>query len=95
MRENELIGIAAVILLTLCLIALYQFIGNLGSHKKPASIEQSKQSESDRRLDVDPHGTLDSDDAWLLWSPEVDARPRPPSSGFGANRETNSSSEIR
>ena len=34
MRENELIGIVGVFVLTLCLIALYHLIGKLGRHDK-------------------------------------------------------------
>ncbi|MFY9607312.1 MAG: hypothetical protein WAU45_01695 [Blastocatellia bacterium] len=92
MQKNELIGIVGVFVLTFCLIALYHLIGKLGRHRKRygAQIKRAKQPE-DRRPDHDPRRTFGKDDAWLLWSQELDERAGPSKPGFPDHRETRGS----
>ena len=89
MKENELIGTVGVFVLTLCLIALYHLIGNLGRHHKRygAQIRRSKESVPDGRPDPGPRGTSDKDEASLLWSPEPAERAAPSKPGFPNLRE--------
>jgi hypothetical protein len=98
MKENELIGIAGVFVLTFCLIALYHVMGKFGGHGKrySAQIDRAKQPEQDRleqdrRPDHDPRKTSVRDDAWLFWSPELDERAGPSKLGFPDHRETRGS----
>jgi hypothetical protein len=90
MKENELIGIAGVFVLTFCLIALYHLMGKFGGHGKryDAQTKRAKDPEQDRRPDHDPPRTSGKDDAWLLWSPELDERAGPSKPGFSDHRET-------
>ncbi|MEK6285723.1 MAG: hypothetical protein AABO57_08275 [Acidobacteriota bacterium] len=90
MKENELIGIAGVFVLTLCLIALYHLMGKFGRHGKryDARIKRAKQPEQDQRPDHDPRTTSGKDDAWLLWNPELDERDGPSKAGLPDHHET-------
>jgi len=93
MEENELIGITFVFVLTFCLIALYHLIGKIGrpSKRYGARIKPAKEPEKDRRPDHDPRKTTGKDDAWLLWSPELDERAGPSKPGFRDHRKTRGS----
>lgn len=96
MKENELIGIVLVFVLTFCLIALYHLIGKIGRHGKRhgAQIKRAKQPEQDGRPDHEPRRTPGKDDAWLFWSPELDERAGPSKPGFFDHRETRGSRLI-
>lgn len=93
MKENELIGIIGVFVLTFCLIALYHLIGKLGRHSKryDAQTKRAKDPEQDWRPEHDPRRTSGKDDAWLLWSPELDERAGPLKLGYPDHRETRGS----
>jgi hypothetical protein len=92
MASNELVGIAGVFVLTFCLIALYHFIGTFGRRIKryAAQTERAKHPEQD-----DPRKSSGKDDAWLLWSPELDERAGPSNTGFRDNREARGSGYVR
>ena len=90
MVSNELIGIAGVLAFTFCLIALYHFIGVLGPHRKTygaynANMKQIRESHQNRPLDHVLNKSLGKDNAWLLWSPDLDAKD-PPKLGFEGRR---------
>lgn len=76
MKENQIIGIVGVFVLTFCLIALYHLIGKFGRHstRYGAQIERANNLEEDRRPEHDRQRSSGKDDAWLLWSPELDER---------------------
>ena len=90
MKENELIGIVGVFVLTFCFIALYHLMGKFGRHstRYDAQTKRAKDPEQDRRLEHDPHGASGKDDAWLSWNPELDERAGPSKPGFPGHRET-------
>ncbi|MEO8009459.1 MAG: hypothetical protein ABI728_13205 [Betaproteobacteria bacterium] len=90
MKENELIGIIGVFVLTFCLIALYHLIGEFGRHSKRfgAQTRRDTDPERDRQRNHDPHRASGKDDAWILWNPELDERAGPLKPGFPGHRET-------
>ena len=93
MKENELIGIVGVFVLTLCLIALYHFIGKFGGHSKryDAQTKRATHLERDRQRSHDPQRASGKDDAWLLWSPEDDEPAGPSKPGSRIDHKTWSS----
>ncbi len=75
--SNQMIGIAGVFLLTLVLFVLLHWFLSLGRSKggryvKPMNLHRDRESPP----------KLADDNAWLLWSPDVDTRAGPPKSGF-------------
>jgi hypothetical protein len=92
MKENELIGIVLVFVLTFCLIALYHLLGKIGhGNRYGAQIKRAKQPEQDRRPGHDSRGTSVKDDDWLLWSPELDERAGPSKADSRDHHETRGS----
>lgn len=93
MKEDELIGLMGVFVLTFCLIALYHMLGKIGRHRKRygAQIKREKQPDEDQRPDHIPRTTSGKDDAWLLWSPGLDKRADPLKPGYPGRRETRGS----
>jgi hypothetical protein len=85
MHENEIIGITGVFVLTFCLIALYHLMSNVRRHSKryDARTKQINKRNQDWRTD-DLQKSSGQDDAWLLWSPELDERAGPSNPGLGA-----------
>ncbi|HWN98603.1 MAG TPA: hypothetical protein VNS63_04970 [Blastocatellia bacterium] len=92
MLENQVIGIAGVFVLTFCLIALYHLIGKIGPRGKRynAPTKQVNRRPQDRRPDHLPKSS-GKDDAWLLWSPELDEPADPSKPGLGEHRDTRGS----
>jgi hypothetical protein len=89
MLENQIIGITGVFVLTFCLIALYNLIGKIGPRGKRynAPTNQLSRRAQDRRPD-DLKKSPGKDDAWLLWSPDLEERDDASKSSFGEHRET-------
>ena len=87
MKDNELIGVLGVFVLTLCLIALYHLIGKIGRGRKRYGrrIRRSKESVPNGRPDHELRSG--KDDPWLQWSPEPAERAAPSKSGFPNLRE--------
>lgn len=85
MHENDVIGIAGVFGLTFCLIALYHFMSKIGRHNKRhgAHRKQFNERDQDRRPTHNLNKPPGKDDAWLLWSPDLDARRGQSDIGYG------------
>lgn len=86
MLENQIIGIAAVFLLTFCLIALYHLIGKIGPRRKRYNLLKEKANEGVQNQPHDSKKSSGKDDAWLLWSPDLEERADAPKPGLGERR---------
>lgn len=89
MLGNQIIGITGVFVLTFCLIALYHLIGKIGAHGKryDTPIKHFNKRHQDRSPD-DSKKSSSKDDAWLLWSPDLEKRAGPSKPNFGEHSET-------
>jgi hypothetical protein len=89
MQENEIIGIAGVFALTFCLIALYHLMSKFGRHSKRyrAHIKRVSERDQDRQPTRDVNKPSGKDDAWLLWSPELNGQADNIDEGSVAHRE--------
>ena len=74
MKENDLIGLAGVFVLTIFLLLLYHLMSSIGRHTERSNTQTKPPNNPDRhrRENFDLHKDSADDDAWLLWSPELD-----------------------
>ena len=92
MLGNQIIGVTGVFVLTFCLIALYHLIGKIGAHGKRYNTPSKhfNKRPQDHRPD-DFKKSSGKDDAWLLWSPELEEPAGPSKPGLSEHRETRGS----
>ena len=85
--NNQMIGIAGVFAVTLFLLVLRHCFLSLGRARRSRHVNPTAP-----RRDHEPNLKSADDDAWLLWSPELDERAGPSKPGFLDHHETGGSS---